>query len=309
MAGIVNSAAPKLSFDDWKNQLAIDSITGGVLGTPTSGDGAISADVAGSDLYAKARQDLLDKMGGDGYLQGLYDKGVTPQQVLYGQAGQPTDQPMQAPPTGAALYNPGLYKDPNATAYDPRYGIVNTSGPKGSLIDTVGDMIPSAIMAGAGMVTMNPGILGSAFAGGGLSGLAGSAFSIGGNTIFNGNLDPISAASSLASGLGLPGWATTLGGMAAHAALDKSPATNATTGSEPHTPAPAEQPATPQPSDIPSMMAGTGAPSVLHGENSALSGNSSALPPSGGISALPGAGGVSALPGPGIANSALPTRT
>ena len=178
------------SFADWENQVAIDSITGGILGSG-AGAGAISAETAASPLYANTRQQLLDKMGGNTALQAMFAKGLTPEQVLYGSTGTTQQNPMEAPsPFGSAIYNSGLFKNPNQTAYDPRYGYINTSGPKGSLIDMVGSMIPYLIMAAGGAATLNPGILGAQFAGGGLGPVLSSLFKTGGNALIGSGNSP-----------------------------------------------------------------------------------------------------------------------
>jgi len=127
------------SFADWERQLAIDSVAGGVLGTPTSGPGAISKDVAGSPLYAQSITDLIAKMqGSNSSLQGFFDRGLTPDQVLFGQTGAAPGQHID--PTGDGtnmvtdrpsndvsmpFYNTGPLKDPSAMFYDPAQGVIS----------------------------------------------------------------------------------------------------------------------------------------------------------------------------------------
>src|SRR6266567_555178 len=224
------------SFDDWKNQIAINSITGGVLGTPTSGDSAISADVAGSDLYSKSRQDLVGKMGSDIALQQMYQQGVTPEQMLSGSTPGATPNLSSETPQTDALYRPRLFNDPTKETYNPEHGITNTSGfaKTNDFADAIqaGGVIPMLGMAMMGGFGLGPALmgatgLGDVAAGLGLSESAGSsllggALNAGVNLAEGNKFNPMSlvgsALGAFGGGLGIPSNLTPFIGPAIRAA-------------------------------------------------------------------------------------------
>jgi hypothetical protein len=154
------------SFADWEKQLAEGSIAGGALGTPTSGAGAISAETASSPLYAKSVMDLLSKMqGSNDVLQGFYNKGLTPQQVLFGQTGTAagthagggtdefgnpvmvTDRPSND--VSMPFYEQSKLKNQKAMFYDPTQGVISPEAnikESGGLWGFADKYLPMAIM-------------------------------------------------------------------------------------------------------------------------------------------------------------------
>jgi hypothetical protein len=174
------------SFADWENQLVDASVEGGVLGNTFTPEEW--SQLKGHGLYANTQSQLLSKLGGDTYLQGLFAKGLTPEQILYGDTGKAysgpalgtagyTGDPMGGGPNsfGTALYNPGVYNDPNKTAYTPQYGVINYSGTHEDALDKLGDVAPYIIAA---MMSMGiGGAIGAVGgAGAGLGSIGGSAF-------------------------------------------------------------------------------------------------------------------------------------
>ncbi len=199
------------SFSDWQNSLVDASVAGGVLGQDITPDAWNQ--LKGHGLYTDTQSQLLDKLGGDTYLQGMYNQGLTPQQVLYGQSGKAysgapigtaayTGNPNPSPSSfGTALYNPSVYNDPNKVQYDPRYGAINASGTKEDMLDKIGDMTPAVLGAIMSMVTLNPEMLGADFVGG--LGSVGSGLFKGAEGLMQGNKpDPLSLAGSALGSFG-----------------------------------------------------------------------------------------------------------
>jgi hypothetical protein len=180
-----------LSFADWERQLAEGSIAGGVLGTPTSGPGAISMDVASSPLYAQSVMDLLTKMqGSNTQLQGFYSKGLTPQQVLFGQTGTAPGQHLD--PTGDGtnmitdrpsndvsmpFYNTGPLKDPSAMFYDPAQGVIS---PEANIKEGTFDKVSQFGINYILPILLSMGMGGAIAAVGGAGGMFGASNLIGG---------------------------------------------------------------------------------------------------------------------------------
>ncbi len=181
------------SFADWQQQLAIQSIMGGILGQP------MSQEAASSPQYSNTVNQLVGKMGDQSSLSSAFKQGLTPQQILYGNSGTPTfaastaqggttggeggassgGAPTPAMTLSAPFYNSNLYNDPSKVGYDPNRGLTNYSGEKQSTFNKIGDYMPLAIMA-----AMSMGMGGAIGAVGGAGAGLGTGFG-GGQSIFN----------------------------------------------------------------------------------------------------------------------------
>jgi len=101
--------------------------------------------------------------------------------------------------------------------FDPQHGFLTspTNFHNGGW-EKVGQYLPEAIMAAGSALTMNPGMLGEAFAGSGL-GAAGGLFKAGEGYLQNGQINPLSLAGSAVGAfggqLGLPSMGDMVGGM------------------------------------------------------------------------------------------------
>jgi len=116
-------------------------------------------------------------------------------------------------------YQPGSNGDPSklfnskAVINDPNYGWItrtaNVNNASGDVLDRYGGAIPYAIMAGlgAGFGALTP-----------LSGMLGQAFNQAGNVIEGNKFNPLTLLGIGLGGLGVPSWATTLGGLGMNAA-------------------------------------------------------------------------------------------
>lgn len=103
--------------------------------------------------------------------------------------------------TGQQLYAPNVqYNDKNYGQITPSANVMEGH----STFDQIGNMVPSAIMAAAAAATLNPGILGAGFAGGGLGGLGGQLFNTVGNMMEGNKVNPLNIAMS-AAGQYIPG--------------------------------------------------------------------------------------------------------